>query len=118
MEMDAIACEGPVETKRCPLCEKDIELAKFRMHEIGCARANYKCAECGMCVPKAEREEHEEEEHAVMTCAHCGFSAPKYRYKNHDENCALQPKTCEFCGIAVKVADWQDHYNLCGNKTY
>ena len=57
------ATEGPVETKRCPLCEKDIELAKFRMHDIGCSRANYKCKECNMCVPKAEREEHEEEEH-------------------------------------------------------
>ena len=50
--MDKIRClennmevsEGPpVETRRCPLCEKDIEISKFRMHEIGCARANYKC---------------------------------------------------------------------------
>ena len=58
--------EGPVEYKRCPLCDKDIEFSKFRMHEIGCSRQNYRCIECGMCVAKAEREEHEEEWHAVV----------------------------------------------------
>ena len=30
--------EGPVEYKRCGLCDKDIEASKFRMHEIGCSR--------------------------------------------------------------------------------
>ena len=30
------------------------------MHEIGCARNNYKCRDCGDVVAKAEREEHEE----------------------------------------------------------
>ena len=60
------------------MCGKDIEVAKFRMHEIGCSRANYKCKVCGMCVPKEDREEHEEEEHRVMKCINCDFSAPKY----------------------------------------
>ena len=86
--------EGPVETKKCSLCEKDIEVPKFRMHEIGCLRSNYKCKECGMCVAKEDKEDHEEEEHAEMTCSNCNFTAPKYRYKNHSENCALKPKSC------------------------
>jgi DNA-directed RNA polymerase subunit RPC12/RpoP len=30
--------EDPVETKRCGLCSKDIEVTKFRMHDIGCSR--------------------------------------------------------------------------------
>jgi hypothetical protein len=29
--------------KKCGTCEKDIELSKFRLHEMGCARNNYKC---------------------------------------------------------------------------
>jgi hypothetical protein len=40
-----------------------MEASKFRLHEIGCARNNYKCKECGECVAKAEKEEHEEEAH-------------------------------------------------------
>ena len=83
--------EGAVETKMCPLCEKMIDVSKFKMHEIGCYRANYRCKECNMVVPKAEREDHEEEEHAIMTCAFCSFSAPKYKYGNHNDICVQKP---------------------------
>lgn len=30
--------EEAVETKRCMLCNKDIETSKFKMHDIGCSR--------------------------------------------------------------------------------
>jgi hypothetical protein len=30
-------------TKKCSNCTREIEVSKFRMHEIGCARNNYKC---------------------------------------------------------------------------
>ena len=110
--------EVPVETKLCSMCEQAIDSAKFRMHEIGCLRQNYKCKDCGQCVPKSEKEEHEEEEHAIITCANCGFSAPKFKYKNHDEVCVMQPRPCEFCDKIIPAAEWDDHYNMCGNKTY
>jgi len=45
------------------MCQKDIESAKFRLHEVACARMNYKCAKCGEIVPKADREQHEEDVH-------------------------------------------------------
>ena len=51
------------ETKKCATCERQIEASKFRMHEIGCARNNYKCKECGEIVAKAEKEEHDKEAH-------------------------------------------------------
>jgi len=53
-------------TKKCPTCERDIPESKFRLHEIPCARNNYKCAECGEIVAKAEKEEHEKEAHAEV----------------------------------------------------
>ena len=56
------------ETKICSNCEKPIAVSKFRMHEIGCARNNYKCKECGEIVPKGEREEHEETVHKEVQC--------------------------------------------------
>lgn len=48
-----------VETKQCSNCEEQIPVAKHRMHELGCARMNYKCKVCGEVVLKEEREEHE-----------------------------------------------------------
>jgi hypothetical protein len=30
--------EGAEETKRCNICDKDIEMSKYRMHDIGCSR--------------------------------------------------------------------------------
>lgn len=110
--------EGPVETKKCPLCEKHIEVSKFRMHDIGCSRSNYKCKECGQCVPKAEREEHEEEEHATVTCQNCFFAAPKYKYKDHDLTCSMKPQACSYCDKIIQYTEMQDHINVCGTKTY
>jgi endogenous inhibitor of DNA gyrase (YacG/DUF329 family) len=55
-----------VQTKKCSTCEKQIELSKFRIHEIGCARNNYKCPTCGEIVAKVEKEEHEKEAHTKV----------------------------------------------------
>jgi len=70
-----------------------------------------------MCVPKSEKEEHEEEEHANITCEHCSFSAQKHKYGNHEEVCAQKPRPCEFCTKVIPIFDYNDHYNLCGSKT-
>ena len=56
------------ETKMCSTCSRAIEVSKFRMHEIGCARSNYRCAECGDVVAKSEKEEHEKEAHVKLKC--------------------------------------------------
>ena len=54
--------EEPVEMKHCNLCDKDIEASKYRMHDIGCSRANYKCAKCKKCVAKSDKDDHDEDE--------------------------------------------------------
>ena len=59
------------DTKQCPMCQKDIESAKFRLHEVACARMNYKCSKCGEIVPKADREEHKEDEHTDKPMINC-----------------------------------------------
>lgn len=42
--------------KKCPLCQKDIEQSKFRLHEVACARNNFKCDKCGDIVPKSDKD--------------------------------------------------------------
>lgn len=58
----------PVQTKKCGTCEKEIDVTKFRIHEIGCARSNYKCPQCGEIVAKSDKEEHDKEAHTKVVC--------------------------------------------------
>lgn len=83
--------EEAAETKLCSICSQHIEVSKFRMHDIGCSRQNYKCKECGACVAKADKEDHEEEEHTKITCEHCEFSVIKFKYADHDTKCTKKP---------------------------
>ena len=89
--------EATGETKKCSTCERDIEAAKIRMHEMGCARMNYKCRECGEVVAKSEKEEHETEAHVAVKCQFCSFEALKSKFGNHESTCDMQPKPCQFC---------------------
>ena len=109
--------EEPIETKLCPICSQQIEVSKFRMHDIGCSRQNYKCKECGACVAKADKEDHEEEEHTKITCENCAFSAIKFKYGDHETKCPKKPQPCDFCDKTIPFHDKQDHYQLCGSKT-
>lgn len=53
------------------MCAKDIEVSKFRLHESACARMNYKCQKCDQIVSKADREQHEEDEHSDKPNVSC-----------------------------------------------
>ncbi len=105
------------ETKVCPTCEKDIGVSKFRMHEIGCARNNYKCRECGEVVPKAEKEDHEATAHKPVSCQYCPFTATAAKFGKHEETCEMKPKACQWCEQIFKIEVWVDHTEQCGNKT-
>lgn len=66
MDVD-IKGTSAVPTKPCSVCGKHIEEPKFRIHEATCARNNYKCQKCGEIIPKAEKDHHESEIHAVVS---------------------------------------------------
>ena len=42
------------ETKACTLCEKQIPLSKYKLHDVMCNRLNYKCSNCCEIVSKKE----------------------------------------------------------------
>ena len=48
--------EVPTETRLCETCEKQIEAAKFRVHDAMCARNHFKCPKCEKNVPKCDKE--------------------------------------------------------------
>ena len=66
---------------------------------------------------KADREDHDAEEHKQVTCPNCNFSEVKFKYKNHEEVCAMKPQKCPFCEQVLDMARYGDHVELCGSKT-
>ncbi len=71
MESTSTNNQLPEPTKKCGTCEKEIELSKYRLHEMGCARNNYKCKQCGEIVAKADKEEHDKDAHTKVVCQYC-----------------------------------------------
>ena len=89
VEQNAEGSLGAAETRLCGMCQKQIDVAKFRLHESACARMNYKCPKCGEIVLKAEREQHDEDEHSdkpVFTCDLCS------EYKTKDQQALAHHK--------------------------
>jgi DNA-directed RNA polymerase subunit RPC12/RpoP len=96
--------EEAEETKLCKNCEKQIASSKFRMHEVQCARINYKCKDCGMIVAKSDKEEHEANEHVKVQCQHCQFEALSSKFGNHEETCEKRPRPCRWCNEMQRFA--------------
>lgn len=105
------------ETKLCKNCERGIEASKFRMHEMQCARINYKCQDCGQIVAKADKAEHEAEAHVPVVCQHCQFTAGKVKFGNHEDHCEMRPKACPYCKEIFKIQRYGDHVDACAVKT-
>jgi hypothetical protein len=105
------------ETKLCRNCERQIEVAKHRMHEVQCARMNYKCKECGQVVSKEDKEQHEEEAHILVKCQFCSFSAQQNAFGKHEDVCELRPKPCPYCEQVLKIERFVDHIDMCGAQT-
>ena len=99
--------DAQAETKLCSNCDKQIEASKFRMHEIQCARLNYKCKVCGQVVAKSDKEEHEAEAHIMEKCQYCGFEALKQSFGEHEARCEMRPKPCEYCNEMLKFERFQ-----------
>lgn len=88
-------------TKKCGNCERDIEASKFRMHEIGCARNNYKCQVCGEIVAKTEKEEHDKEAHTKVPCQYCKAELERKNLLKHENACEFKPRECRYCEQTV-----------------
>ncbi len=57
----------------CGTCNKPIEAVKFRMHELQCAKLNYKCEQCGDVVEKTEKTNHDATAHVKVIYQKCRF---------------------------------------------
>ncbi|CDW80455.1 UNKNOWN [Stylonychia lemnae] len=143
MESTANPSSTPsADTKICSNCNKPIEISKFRMHEIGCARNNIKCPQCREIVLKSDLPAHEAEYHTVvsimikfdgiiiifqiqvitffqMNCEYCNdFECEKMLMKDHQQYCDMKPRQCQYCELKFPGGNQYDnHLSFCGSKT-
>ncbi len=87
------------------------------MHEIGCAKMNYRCPQCGEAVAKTDKEDHEREAHTKVVCQYCQIEFSKREHEPHEGQCMMRPKPCKFCEQIVKFEDYDRHVGYCGSKT-
>jgi hypothetical protein len=106
-----------IEFTECENCLRPVPKAGYTTHSINCKRNMYRC-ECGMVVRNAEKQKHEDEEHAMKTCE-CGENVPAYKMEEHlSRRCPLRIEFCQFCDVPVSSSDLFEHEQACGSRTY
>ena len=50
-----------------------------------------------MVVAKADKEEHEANDHVKVKCQYCSFEELEAKFNNHEETCDRRPRACRYC---------------------
>ncbi|KAL6055346.1 ubiquitin fusion degradation protein [Balamuthia mandrillaris] len=111
---------GPsnIETSPCPTCKRDIPIASLAMHSAFCERHNYCCLKCGHAVRLSERQQHEDEFHALTECEDCGEKMEMDELPRHlEEKCIYRMERCPYCNLAQRAVELDSHKDYCGNRT-
>ena len=118
--------EPSIEERLCKTCNKNIDIAKFRLHEVACARNNSKCAKCGQIVAKVDRDQHELDFHTAKKVvvpveeikqeqvAEIPKEVVKQLPQDIDE---IQFQKCLYCPLEFTIGEFHDHMDFCGSKT-
>jgi hypothetical protein len=106
-----------VDVKQCPHCRRDIPTTSYSLHEMACARHNWRCQVCGAVVPLAEKDKHRAVAHVVAECV-CGVELPPEELQVHKEfECPKRLVSCIYCELQVPLDQRGEHQGMCGNRT-
>ena len=82
------------------------------MHQLGCARNNFCCPQCGVVVPVKEKNKHAAVAHAVLDCR-CGQRVEWTALPVHQPQCAARLVPCRFCPLSVEFIRMFQHAETC-----
>ena len=99
----------------CPHCQKDQEPEKYELHEAICKKHLIDCPKCGIKISKSALEAHTIELHSLKLCNYCHESFEQSTFDSHP--CSDPPISCEYCEGHLPYSQYQDHINICGNRT-
>lgn len=121
--------------KQCMNCLAFVPQQRFAMHELSCARNNWRCTVCNKVFRPSAKETHTHcpkcnigltrdalEKHLDLThkkvaCA-CGEELEPDVFDTHQrEVCTLRLQNCKFCNMHVVTHELKQHQDFCGSKS-
>jgi antitoxin component of MazEF toxin-antitoxin module len=122
--------------RQCDNCLAWIPPQTFAVHVSRCARANWRCGECGELLRTAERASHDHcpecrkgmskdalRKHAALAhrtapCAQCGEAvAPRQMARHLSAECSDRLVPCSVCALPVPLRGLDEHEGYCSAKS-
>uniref|UniRef100_A0A6B2L427 C2H2-type domain-containing protein n=1 Tax=Arcella intermedia TaxID=1963864 RepID=A0A6B2L427_9EUKA len=103
---------------QCSHCLQRIPPAQFTMHELRCARINWRCPSCNMVVLKTDKDKHIDELHSIKPCEACLQPLEVREHAAHKkDDCPARTVSCQYCQLTMQYRKLFIHEQSCGAVT-
>ncbi len=101
----------------CENCRSNVPIPVWELHETTCERHRWYCDVCEQALPKNEREQHNQNYHAMVPCD-CGDKVEVRKMADHKKvKCSRRLIPCTYCECPTFHCELAEHEFVCGSRT-